>query len=180
MEEKKNENIDTEYVILVDEEDNEIGTMEKMQAHKEGRLHRAISVFIFNSKKDLLLQKRADGKYHSPGLWTNTCCSHPRAGENPKQAAIRRLTEEMQLSCPLKFAFSFIYNAKLENGLIEHEFDHVFTGLADRPPKPDEKEVGGWRYISIDKLDAELRAKPEQFTEWFRICCDKYFFELFK
>lgn len=174
------ENVDKEYVVLVDEEDNEVGILEKMQAHVEGKLHRAVSVFIFNSKKQLLLQKRAAVKYHSPNLWTNTCCSHPRQGETVKQAAVRRLTEEMQLSCPLKHVFSFIYNAKLDNGLTEYEYDHVFTGIADGIPKPDPAEVGEWRYISIDQLDKEIKTQPEQFTEWFKICYDKYFFELFK
>jgi isopentenyl-diphosphate delta-isomerase len=169
-----------EFVVLVDGQDNEVGTMEKMQAHVEGKLHRAVSVFIFNSKKHLLLQKRADGKYHSPGLWTNTCCSHPREGESVKHAAIRRLEEEMQLSCPLKHAFSFIYNAKLDNGLTEHEYDHVFTGIADSAPKPNAAEVSQWRYVTVDKLDEELRANPKQFTEWFKICYDQHFFELFK
>jgi isopentenyl-diphosphate delta-isomerase len=176
MEEIKNE----EFVVLVDEQDNELGLMEKMQAHVEGKLHRAVSVFIFNSKKQLLLQKRADGKYHSPGLWTNTCCSHPREGESVKHAAIRRLNEEMQLSCPLKLAFTFVYNARLDNGLTEYEYDHVFTGIADGLPKPDPNEVAEWRYITVDKLDAELKANPAQYTEWFKICYDKYFFELFK
>ncbi len=175
-----NEALDQELVILVDEQDNEIGTMEKLQAHKEGKLHRAVSVFIFNSKKELLLQKRAAGKYHSPGLWTNTCCTHPRQGEYVKQAANRRLMEEMQLSCPLHKAFTFVYNAKLDNGLTEHEFDHVFTGIADGKPKPDADEVEAYRYISVDMLDKELQTNPENFTEWFKICYDKYFFELFK
>ncbi len=175
-------NIETEkeFVILVDEQDNELGTMEKLEAHQQGKLHRAISVFIFNSKKQLLLQKRAEGKYHSPNLWTNTCCSHPRQGEGTRQAAVRRLQEEMELSCPLKHAFSFIYHAAMENGLTEYEFDHVFTGIADGIPKPDPTEVAQWRYVSVDKLDDELKKNPEQFTEWFKICYEKHFFELFK
>lgn len=175
-----NEAVDKELVILVDEQDNEIGTMEKLQAHKEGALHRAISVFIFNSKKELLLQKRARGKYHSPGLWTNTCCTHPHIGETVKQAAVRRLGEEMGLSCPLHRAFTFIYNEKLDNGLTEHEFDHVFTGIADGRPTPEASEVEAFRYVTVDVLDKELRTNPEHFTEWFKICYDKYFFELFK
>ncbi len=173
------EQVKEEFVVLVDEQDNEVGLMEKQQAHIEGKLHRAVSVFIFNSKKQLLLQRRASTKYHSPNLWTNTCCSHPREGEPAKRAATRRLGEEMQLSCPLKHAFSFIYNAKLDNDLTEHEFDHVFTGIADGVPKPDPAEVSEWRYITIDELDKELRTNPKQFTEWFKICYDKYFFELF-
>ncbi|WP_240609273.1 isopentenyl-diphosphate Delta-isomerase [Flavipsychrobacter stenotrophus] len=171
---------DIEQVILVDDQDNELGTMEKMQAHREGKLHRAVSVFIFNAKKELLLQKRANGKYHSPGLWTNTCCTHPRQGETVKQAAVRRLKEEMGLSCPLHKAFTFIYEEKMSNDLIEHEFDHVFAGIADGKPTPEASEVEDFRYITVDMLDKELRTNPEQFTEWFKICYDKYFFELFK
>ena len=172
--------ISNDLVILVDELDSQLGLMEKMQAHTEGKLHRAVSVFIFNSKKELLLQKRAAGKYHSPGLWTNTCCTHPQEGEAPRTAATRRLKEEMGLSCPLHKAFTFIYKADMGNGLTEHEFDHVFTGIADGLPKPDEQEVGAFRYLSIDKLDNEIRTKPEQFTEWFKICYNEHFFELFK
>ncbi len=173
-------NVEQEFVVLVDEQDNELGVMEKLQAHQEGKLHRALSVFIFNSKKQLLLQRRAEGKYHSPGLWTNTCCSHPRQGEHVREAAKRRLQEEMGLSCPLHRVFTFVYHANMENGLIEHEFDHVYTGIADGLPKPNPDEVAQWRYISVDKLDEELRTAPETFTEWFKICYDKYFFEIFK
>ena len=117
-----------EYVVLVDEQDNAIGTMEKQQAHVEGVLHRAFSIFIFNSEKKLLLQKRASSKYHCGGLWTNTCCSHPRETENIQDAAIRRLHEEMGMQCELNAIFSFVYKAEFENGLTEHEFDHVFIG----------------------------------------------------
>lgn len=168
-----------EYVVLVDEQDRETGTMEKMQAHLEGRLHRAISVFIFNSKKELLLQKRAAGKYHSPGLWTNTCCSHPRPGESVKQAARRRLMEEMGMETDLHRSFTFVYRAEFDNGLTEHEFDHVFTGKSDVAPQPADEEVQAWRYVNIDMLETEMKADPAQFTEWFRICYEKYFFELF-
>ena len=172
--------MNNEFVVLVDELDAQLGTMEKMLAHREGKLHRAVSVFIFNSKKELLLQKRADGKYHSPGLWTNTCCTHPFEGEEPKRAASRRLKEEMGLSCPLHHAFTFIYRADMSNGLTEHELDHVFTGIADGLPKPDESEVSAFKYLSVDKLDKELQARPEIFTEWFKICYDQHFFEIFK
>src|ERR1700740_2951379 len=120
-----------EYVILVNEQDEETGSMEKMQAHVEARLHRAFSVFVFNSLDKLLLQRRAKGKYHSPGLWTNTCCSHPRPGEKTIDAAKRRLMEEMGFECELHPAFSFIYKAELDNNLTEHEFDHVYFGLHD-------------------------------------------------
>ncbi len=169
-----------ELVVLVDEQDKEVGTMEKLEAHREGRLHRAISVFVFNNKRELLLQRRASGKYHSPGLWTNTCCTHPRPGESPRDAAQRRLEEEMQLTCKLHRKFSFIYKAALDNGLTEHEFDYVFVGHTDAKPKPDADEVGEWRYMNVDELDKALKANPAQFTEWFKICYDQYFFELFQ
>lgn len=169
-----------EQVILVDEQDKEIGLMEKMQAHKEGRLHRAISVFIFNNKGELLLQRRADSKYHSGGLWTNACCTHPRQGESVKAAALRRLKEEMGMEANLKKAFAFVYNAKLDHGMTEHEYDHVFIGTSNAKPEPNEHEVSGWRYVSPDVLDKEMKLEPQKFTEWFRICYNDYFFELFK
>ena len=170
----------SELVILVDEQDNEIGLMEKLQAHKEGRLHRAISVFIVNNKRELLLQQRADGKYHSPGLWTNTCCTHPRQGESVRQAADRRLQEEMGMEAKLKKAFSFIYKAPMGNGLIEHEYDYVFIGNSNQTPKPDADEVKAWRYVDIDVLDKEMRLQPDRFTELFKICYRDHFFDLFK
>lgn len=168
----------TEYVVLVDEQDNETGVMEKLQAHREELLHRAFSVFIFNSKNELLLQQRAAGKYHSAGLWTNACCSHPRPGENTKDAAIRRLKEEMGISCELKEAFSFIYKAELEHGLTEYEFDHVFTGVTDALPAPDTSEVADWKYVKPEELEAELKKYPEQYTAWFRICMENQYSEL--
>src|SRR5579872_394906 len=134
-----------EYVVLVDEQDRELGTMEKMQAHREGKLHRAVSVFIFDPEKKLLLQKRADGKYHSAGLWTNTCCSHPHLHESPEAAAVRRLQEEMGITCKLRHAFNFTYTATFENNLSEHEFDHVFFGESSEIPKPDPEEVAEWK-----------------------------------
>ncbi|NCX96358.1 MAG: isopentenyl-diphosphate Delta-isomerase [Chitinophagia bacterium] len=168
-----------EYVVLVNEKDQPIGTMEKIQAHKEGRLHRAFSVFIFNSANEMLLQKRATFKYHSPGLWTNTCCSHPREGEHLKFAAMRRLYEEMMIVATIKPAFTFIYNAALDNGLIEHEYDHVFIGKTDKLPIPDSYEVSDWRYISRDALLKEIEQHPYHFTEWFKICCSQYIDLLF-
>jgi isopentenyl-diphosphate Delta-isomerase len=159
-----------EQVILVDEHDHETGTMEKMQAHVEGRLHRAISVFLFNIKGELLLQQRAAGKYHSSLLWTNTCCSHPRPGETPKDAATRRLQEEMGITCELKEAFSFIYKAELDHNLTEYEYDHVFTGVTDAPPAPDKTEVAGWKYVDVDTLKRDIQRHPEEYTEWFKIC----------
>lgn len=169
-----------EYVILVDEQDNETGVMEKMQAHRVGALHRAFSVFIFNSKKEMLLQQRAAGKYHSAGLWTNTCCSHPRPGETLLDAATRRLQEEMGLACTLKKTFSFFYKAHLDNDLTEHELDHVFIGVTDVLPVPAIAEVASWKYMSLSDLDIDIRLNPEQYTEWFKICLrdysKKYFF----
>ncbi len=168
-----------EYVVLVDEQDKELGTKEKLQAHVDGDLHRAISVFIFNSKHELLLQQRSMEKYHSAGLWTNTCCSHPRPGENATDAAHRRLMEEMGMKAPLSEVFSFMYKASLEHGLTEHEFDHVFTGISDAIPSPDESEVGAWKYIELNALEAEIKNHPEEYTEWFKICLRDWKNELF-
>ena len=166
-----------EQVVLVDEQDNELGVMEKLRAHKEGKLHRAISVFIYNSKGEFLLQQRAAGKYHSANLWTNTCCSHPRPGETVYDAAVRRLYEEMGLKCELKEVFRFVYEAHLEHDLIEH--DHVFTGISDAIPVPDSTEVSGWKYISADTLAADLKVNAHLYTEWFKICLKDNKRELF-
>ena len=154
-------------VVLVDERDNVLGSLPKLQAHREGRLHRAISVFVFNSRGEMLLQRRASGKYHSGGLWTNACCSHPRPGEKPHQAAIRRLQEEMGVECALEYAFSFLYRAELDGGLTEHELDHVFVGEIDETPVPDPDEVSEWRWLSMEDVRAELEANPDSFTAWF-------------
>ena len=169
-----------EKVVLVDELDEEIGTMEKMQAHIEGRLHRAISVFIFNTKKELLLQRRADGKYHSAGLWSNTCCSHPLPGETTKDAAARRLYEEMGIRCTLQKTFTFVYRAFLAHQLTEFEYDHVFTGVTDEEPKPDSIEVAGWKYDNMEALSADMLLHPGKYTEWFKICLRDYSKEIFK
>ena len=159
-----------EQVILVAQDDSQVGVMEKLQAHKEGRLHRAISVFIFNSKGEMLLQQRASGKYHSANLWTNSCCSHPRPGETSKNAAVRRLREEMGMACELTEAFSFVYKAHLDHDLTEHEFDHVFKGVTDDRPEPDASEVAAWKYIALPALEADIHTHPENYTEWFKIC----------
>lgn len=159
--------------MLVDEQDNAIGTMEKQQAHVEGVLHRAFSIFIFNSEKKLLLQKRASSKYHCGGLWTNTCCSHPREKETILDAANRRLREEMGMQCELKPIFSFVYKAEFENGLTEHEFDHVFFGQSNQTPELNLEEVEGYRYIGLEDLQVEIKEDPQKFTPWFLIALDR-------
>jgi isopentenyl-diphosphate delta-isomerase len=150
-----------------------IGTMDKMAAHKTGTLHRAFSVFIFNSKGQLLLQQRAFDKYHSGGLWTNTCCSHPRLGEMNIDAAHRRLNEEMGMDCGLIELFQFSYRHEFENGLIEHEYDHVFMGVSDQLPLPDPAEVADFKYMDTDLLMFELFEQPDEYTAWFKICLDQ-------
>jgi len=155
-------------VILVDEQDRATGEMEKLEAHRLGLLHRAFSVFVFDSFGRLLLQRRAWGKYHSPGLWTNTCCSHPRAGEETEAAAHRRLQEEMGFDCPVRHAFGFTYRAELGD-LIEHEYDHVFVGTWDGIPLPAPEEVAGCKYWELDEIERGLESQHEQFTAWFRL-----------
>ncbi|MBX9850355.1 MAG: isopentenyl-diphosphate Delta-isomerase [Cytophagaceae bacterium] len=159
-----------EFVVLVDEHDNELGVLDKLAAHRIGALHRAFSVFVFNSKGELLLQQRADDKYHSGGLWSNTCCSHPAKGEAIADAARRRLKEEMGFECEVFFKFIFSYRIEFENGLTEHELDHVYFGICDETPTPNSSEVKNWRYISLPKLQEELAQSPEKFTGWIRIC----------
>lgn len=158
-----------EYVVLVNELDQVEGTMEKIEAHRRALLHRAFSVFVFNSAEELLLQQRAWSKYHSGGLWTNTCCSHPRPNEPYAVAAHRRMDEEMGMHCALLPAFHFIYRAELDHGLTEHELDHVFVSISDVLPQPNPNEVAHFRYIDLPQLDNELRMHPERFTEWFKI-----------
>lgn len=168
----------TEYVVLVNENDEQLGLMEKQQAHVAGLLHRAFSVFIFNSKGETLLQKRAQGKYHSPGLWTNTCCSHPREGETYKEAALRRLQEEMGFECELEEKFHFIYKAKLDNNLYEHELDHVFTGNYEGEIHVNEEEVGDFKWISMENLIEDINSNPENYTVWFKIIFKEYLAKL--
>lgn len=158
-----------EHVILVDEYDNELGTMEKMEAHQKGVLHRAFSILVFNSKGEMLIQKRADQKYHSAGLWTNTCCSHPRPSESVHDAAQRRLKEEMGIVAPVEFAYSFIYKAVLDHSLIEHELDHVYTALCDDQPVINTTEVTDWRFVELNALHLEILEHPERFTIWFKL-----------
>lgn len=172
-----------EFVILVDENDRETGSMEKMQAHREARLHRAFSVFIFNEAGELMLQQRAFTKYHSPGLWTNTCCSHPRPGETTSDAAHRRLHEEMGFDCIFEAIFSFVYKAQLDNDLTEHEFDHVFVGNSSQLPQLNPEEAAAFRFASLEAIRQEMQLEPEKFTIWFRIAFDRvehYFTEKFK
>ncbi len=155
-------------IILVDEKDREVGTGEKMPVHRKGQLHRAFSVFVFNSTGELMIQRRAKGKYHSAGLWTNTCCSHPKPGEETAAAAHRRLKEEMGFDAALKEVTSFIYKVEFEKDLWEHEYDHVFFGIFDTEPKPDPAEVGEWKWIPIDELERDVRENPQNYTYWFR------------
>lgn len=162
-----------EFVQLVDEQDNNLGVMEKMQAHREAKLHRALSVFIFNSKGEMLLQRRAAHKYHSGGLWTNTCCSHPRPEEPTLEAAHRRLFEEMGMSCDLQHQFSFIYKAELDNELTEHELDHVYFGISDKEAHPNSEEVAEWKYESVESISQDIQKQPELFTEWFKLIFDQ-------
>ena len=158
-----------EFVILVDNNDRQIGLMEKQAAHIEPHLHRAFSIFLFNSKGELLMQQRAFSKYHSPGLWTNTCCSHPRSGETLEEATSRRLMEEMGMTCPMHEVYTFIYKAPVGQGLTEHEFDHVFIGQSDDIPNINTDEVASWKYMRLDDLKKDLELYPELYTEWFKI-----------
>lgn len=164
----------SENIILVDENDQEIGTMEKMQAHQEARLHRAFSVFIFNSKGETMLQQRALSKYHSGGLWTNTVCSHPRSGETLEAAVHRRLQEEMGFDCDVKEVFSFIYKVPLDHGLSEHEFDHVFVGNFDGEPQLNREEAESYKWITLDELKQDITNHPAKYTEWVKIIFQKY------
>ena len=159
-----------ELLILVNKNDDETGLLDKLSVHREGLLHRAFSVFIFNSRKELLLQQRAFGKYHSAGLWSNTCCSHPRAGESITYAISRRLQEEMGMVCDTQFQFKFIYQHQFENGLTEHECDHVYFGSTNQQPVTNEEEVRDYKYISLAELEEQIHQYPDQFTAWLKIC----------
>ena len=166
--------MELEYVILVDVNDQEIGKMEKQEAHEKGLLHRAFSVFVFNEKKELLLQQRALTKYHSAGLWTNTCCSHPRVGETIEQAAHRRLMEEMGFDCELTTKSSFIYKASFENGLTEHEFDHILVGVFNGEINFNPTEVKNFKWITLDELASDLRQNNQNYTAWFKIIFENF------
>ncbi len=160
-------------VILVDKNDQELGTMPKLLAHQQGQLHRAISVFIFDLDGNWVLQQRAEAKYHSSNLWSNTACSHPLPGENTIDAANRRLVEEMGIDCRLEKAFSFIYRAELDNNLIEHELDHVYIGFTSQIPHPNPDEVSAWRLVDYSVLDEDVKENPENYTEWFKLVYNK-------
>ena len=162
-----------ENVVLVDELDNEIGLMEKIEAHKKGLLHRAFSIFIFNDKQELLLQQRALSKYHSAGLWSNTCCSHPRKNEQVLAAAERRLQEELGFKTKLKQAFTFIYKAEFDNGLTEHEFDYVFVGNYQATIIPNKEEVENYVYQSVENIEQDFLHYPKKYTPWFLIALPK-------
>tara|TARA_B110000483_G_C18193454_1_gene541980 strand:+ start:986 stop:1498 length:513 start_codon:yes stop_codon:yes gene_type:complete len=162
-----------DYVVLVNKKDQEIGTMEKMEAHQKGLLHRAFSVFILNSKGEMLIHRRALGKYHSPGLWTNTCCSHPRPNETVLDAANRRLDEEMGMGESLSEVVSFVYHHKFDNGLVEHEFDHILTGISDALPSINEDEVDSYKYMGIEELEQSMKQNPDDYSIWFKLAYPK-------
>ncbi len=164
-----------EKVILVNEKDEQIGLMEKIEAHEKALLHRAFSVFVFNDKNELMIQQRALSKYHSPGLWTNTCCSHQREGESNIAAGKRRLQEEMGFTTNLKDTISFIYKAPFDNGLTEHEFDHILVGDFEGQPDLNPDEVAAWKWVSLDDLKVDMKKNPHIYTEWFKIIFDKYY-----
>jgi len=164
-----------EKVILVNEQDEPIGLMEKIEAHQKALLHRAFSVFVINDQKEIMLQQRAEHKYHSPLLWTNTCCSHQREGESNIEAGKRRLREEMGLEVELKEVFSFIYKAPFDNGLTEHELDHVMIGYSNQIPQINPDEVHDWKWISIEDLRVDMQKNPQHYTEWFKIIFDKFY-----
>ncbi len=162
-----------QQVVLVDKDDNPLGTMEKMAAHENGSLHRAFSIFIFNSNKELMIHQRALSKYHSPGLWTNTCCSHPQLEKSIEENAHQRLQEEMGFDCEFEKAFTFLYKADVGQGLIEHEFDHVFVGVSDTQPQINPEEVEAWKYMSMEALRDDIENNENNYTEWFKIAFEK-------
>lgn len=162
------------YVILVDENDNPLGTMEKIEAHEKAKLHRAFSVFIYNSNHELMLQQRALTKYHTPGLWTNTCCSHQKLNESNVEAGKRRLQEEMGFTTDLQETISFIYKAPFENGLTEHEYDYILVGEYNDDPKPNPEEVNDWKWMKLEDIEADIQKNPKDYTEWFKIIFEKH------
>ena len=167
-----------DYVVLVDELDQEIGVMEKFAAHEQGKLHRAFSVFIFNDKHELLLQRRALGKYHSEGLWSNTCCSHPMQGEEIIVAAQRRLKEEMGMSCDLKHTFKFIYHAELDNNLKEHEIDHILIGFSNETPHPNLEEVIAFKWLSLEFLKKDIAINQSAYSAWLKLLIRNHYSQI--
>ncbi|MBB6682746.1 isopentenyl-diphosphate Delta-isomerase [Aequorivita sp. 609] len=167
--------MEEEKVILVDENDQKIGLMPKMEAHEKGLLHRAFSVFVFNSKNELMLQQRALHKYHTPGLWANTCCSHQRDGESSIDAGKRRLSEEMGFTTDLKETTTFIYKAPFDNGLTEHELDHILIGKYEGEPNINPDEVADWKWMSLEEVKNDIQANPDIYTAWFIIIFDKFY-----
>lgn len=164
-----------EQVILVNENNEQIGLMPKLEAHEKAVLHRAFSVFVFNEANELMLQQRALGKYHSPGLWTNTCCSHQRDGETNIEAGKRRLQEEMGFVTELQESISFIYKAPFDNGLTEHEYDHVLIGAFNDKPIINEEEVAAWKWMQLEDVKLDIERQPEIYTAWFKIIFDKFY-----
>lgn len=164
-----------ELVVLVNENDEAIGLMPKLEAHEKAVLHRAFSVFVLNDKNELMLQQRAAHKYHSPLLWTNTCCSHQRENETNIEAGNRRLFEEMGFTTELKELFSFIYKAPFDNGLTEHELDHVMIGYYNGEPKINPEEVEAWKWLDIDEVRKDMEENPENYTAWFKIIFDEFY-----
>lgn len=164
-----------EKVILVDINDEPLGLIDKMAAHEQALLHRAFSVFVLNDQNEVMLQQRASHKYHSPLLWTNTCCSHQRAGESNIQAGKRRLEEEMGFKTELKELFHFIYKAPFDNGLTEHELDHVMIGYSNEAPKINKEEVESWKWMKIEDIKNDMQIHPEIYTVWFKIIFDKFY-----
>ena len=167
--------MEEEKVILVNERDEQIGLMPKMEAHEKAFLQRAFSVFVFNDNNELIIQQRAFGKYHSPGLWTNTCCSHQREGESNVEAGKRRLWEEMGFSTELKDTVSFIYKAPFDNGLTEHEFDHILVGYYEGEPNLNPEEVNDWKWMALEDLKVDMEQQPQLYTEWFKIIFENYY-----
>lgn len=167
-----------EQVILVNKQDEFLGLMPKLEAHEKGLLHRAFSVFIYNDKDELLLQQRALTKYHTPGLWTNTCCSHQRKGESNIKAGKRRLMEEMGFTTELKETTSFIYKAPFENGLTEHEYDYILVGKFNDNPNPNPEEVESYKWMKLEEVKLDLNKNPQLYTAWFKIIFDKYYSQM--
>lgn len=167
--------MEEEKVILVNEQDQPIGLMGKLEAHEKAILHRAFSVFVLNEQNEIMLQQRAAQKYHSPLLWTNTCCSHQRAGESNIEAGTRRLFEEMGFSTEMKELFHFIYKAPFDNGLTEHELDHVMIGRYNGKPNINPEEVASWKWMSIEDIKSDMKSHPEAYTVWFKIIFDEFY-----